>query len=397
MSDANWREKIRQNDFNTFAVSDYLESQPRIEVDVPEEDRDFQSKDYLLYLRFMAWRGQRIDSTDPVAPSIAAPYEWMRFLLESNCSVFLREVSDDDRRFYDKGKVVGASQRIDVPGGDEWKRVLSALESRGCKSQDLTPREFELAMVLFDWNHPTPRFASWVFVRPEIVRDVERLLLKLYCWPLIGIHRRAIEETEKQNSDSTQARRVQNLTQDFSWFRLGRVPWRIFGVIIVGYIATFAADPVQHLIWFGPWPIPLVLSALAICLTSRFALEDVRKQHGGDILSDLVKKRSRQLCFVLFALAIVFSLTVTGLMFCPVIAAWDDSWFLVSSAQDFVDRHPLQTYGGTNADSAPEAGLVTTKGILQWLNGSVALGSLSALLGVAFQWLWEDRSAIEPL
>jgi hypothetical protein len=157
-------------------------------------------------------------------------------------------------------------------------------------------------------------------------------------------------------------------------------------VVAVGFLTTFAVDALQNLIWFGPWLVTLLVGVFAGVLTWVFSYVDVYKQHGGEtIAARLVRRRTWGLCRRLWGFSFCLAAGATFVLFTNWYTCWSDSLFLTSSGTMYHDKHPLTTLS------------CCWKGVGQWLLASFTLGSLSALLGIVVQWLWEDKSAIEPI
>lgn len=417
-----WKERVELLQLTSQPPNHYVD--PFEEI--PNDDScDRESRLYFMYLRHLAWFGQTIDDDSRRAPRVNSAYRWTRLLLDYSVDcTFISEIAEKDPRFYEvvtetesgdrqlKIRVTGDRREkygTPVEKPQSWRKVLACFDACGCNVQQLTPIELELALVVFDWWQDKPRFAQWLFVRPEVLRRIEHFLLQRYCWSLLKMFRWALRACLATNESAPEGVKLTSPIGSYRAFKRFRaaavgLPLRMWGLAMIGFLSTFAVDALQNMIWFGPWLMTLLVGLVAAGVSWGLAYVDVYKQHGGEISKRLAMRRAVGLFCRLWGFACVFACLAILLLF----AAWPDGLFFdnpeiqvegetLTKMDAYRQHHPLRVLTGSLSDGSADQVQAFWNSVCQWLIASFTLGSLSAFLGITVQWLWEDKSAIEPI
>jgi hypothetical protein len=296
-------------------------------------------------------------------------YRWIGFLIaegSSSRTFFLQHRRIKDPTFFTTGSL--RPQHRPWPGG--WTGKLAWLRH----PERLTIVELEIALALFDWDAPRPRFVRWVRDYPHILWRVHDFLLKRYCFPLLGPLREAAEQAEASSPR----------------FRAGEF-WRWYprvgGLCALGLLGLVSLGPAQTVLFAAPWPVAAVLGASSAALLWLLVGIDICKQNRGVIQSwSHVTPRVWSLWFRSLAWALVLA------------GAFGACAGLLGSSR--LDAGALHAFG-----SAPLSNLLIPEvppvaflpRFTRFAGGLLAMASSAALLGALLQWFWEDRAMTETI
>lgn len=465
-----WRHEFDSLYVNKKGPLSFLQAFPTLRID---ERCHRDSLEYYQFLRFLAWHGQRVELDGPSDQRAAAAANWTRAIVAGTTvsQSWIHEVIRGDDRFY-RGRRTLATQKhyrtlrderkeaarevllledLEIKPREKWERkrsgdwkeVLPFLQPQGKRFAKvyslgrLTPIELELAFTTFDWWYPIPRFAPWLFYRPELLPEIHGFLLRTYSFEMLDVFNAARHSSVMQNraerivipSETPISRKFTSRKYDAGEFLNSAISVRLLGVVVVGFLSSFAVDALQHVIWFGPCLLPVGIALVAAAGTYLFALFDVYKQNSRMIDTKLAKRRARTLCGRLWTISLLFSIVMTLLLFWPWSDVFSDKWFLINSPQRtsaqeeslaagvphnadpaprqqpptftkadaYLEHHPLQTLIGKTDGRDDYQRPTWRQSALQCVVSVLALASLSSLLGITVQWLWEDKSAMEPI
>jgi hypothetical protein len=464
-----WRHEFDSLYVNKQGPLSFLQAFPTLRID---ERCNRDSLEYYQFLRFLAWHGQRVELDGPSDQRAAAAANWTRAVVAgtSVSRSWIHEVIRGDERFYCSRRTLARQafrtlrderaeatrevllledleikprEKWERKRSGDWKEILPSLQPQGQRFarvyslSRLTPIELELAFTTFDWWYPIPRFAPWLFYRPELLPEIHGFLLRTYSFEMLDMFNAARHSSVMQNrgerivipSETPISRKFTSRKYDAGEFLNSAIPLRLLGVVGVGFLSSFAVDALQHVIWFGPWLFPIVIALVAGAGTYLFALVDVFKQNSRMIVTKQARGRAVRLCLRLWTISFVFSLVMTLLLFWPWSDVFSDNWFLINSPQRmsaqeeslaagvphssdatprqqpqtftkadaYLEHHPLQTLIGKTDGRDDYQRPTWWQSALQCIVSVLALASLSSLLGITVQWLWEDKSAMEPI
>ena len=344
----------------------------------------------IFWLRELAWHGQHVTGREWYDTRTSAPVCWLRFLLNQWETTNFEDRLSSDRRLY-------KNEQILLDG--DFANVLTWLDR-----SKITKREFEIALTLFDWWCDRPRFAPWVYYRPNQLRNVFRLLLRSYTFPLINGFREAQrwrhngkhafpekDELGNQRTFAFEEREGKTKEQDLTGFRYA--PGAIFGaeirmtgLITVGYLACCGIDALQHTIWNSTYYANIMI-VLASLLGAVWLLAlDVQKKTSGQLRKREVYRRTGGTIVRLWIVGFVVVASCNLLMYTTFPTILGDQWVSNhASAESNFYNHPVSIF---------PLGL---KDWLHFLVSTITVTFTATLLGIVVQWLWDESSAIESI
>ncbi len=358
----------------------------------------------LEVLRAFALNGGQFNHSLTMRHAAARPCrEWLDFLLNSpHAAAFAARIRARDEVFYDFATLQPRPRSQRQNG---WQDQLPWL---GRDASAMTILEFEIALVLFTWDvQPkdcgAPRFALWLEFFPHVLAQVEAFALRRYAWTLLRLLRQArklhtqLRKTHRRGTEMSAPSAVaapEPANFDLPAHQAGRgLRWqpRIHALVLVGLFAVIGVDSVQAFLFGGPWFLVLPVAAAAAGMIWLIADIDVYKRNHGLIVEGRTHARSR--VFRLFGrflgIGILWSLPLTVLL--ATAGGWSDG------ALTMIDNQSPRTNLVAPGLSGVCSGLGWPIVAARLLLGTVAQGVVGALLGSLLNWIWQDRSATEPL
>lgn len=236
------------------------------------------------------------------------------------------------------------------PWEGAWENCLPWLK-RFSGPHHLTVAELELALALFSWEAKEPAFTTWIRLRPHILRHVHWLLLNRYSYTLQKAFHKAAQKSGL----------------DLPPFRAGewtRYRPRIWGLNGLGILALFTFEPAIELFFTTSDSMKLGLTLVAGATALYFLVElDLFKQNHG-----LVQKRRHIFPRIVRTLISMLTPSVFGVLIVSwMIAFKTENLFLIQGSA------------------------------VRFLGGAVLASLWATVIGVILQWLWEERSVLEPV
>jgi hypothetical protein len=318
---------------------------------------------------------------------------WVQFLISEESSsrnFFLQEYRASDGTFYNKPEELQPKCLDDWPKGWGGKALPGLLHP-----EHLTVTELEIALAIFDWDQeggsrPTsPHFVWWLRDRPAILWRIHAFLLKRYCFPLLGVFSAALGNTGQGRNGDHGSTTAQSL--DRPPFRAGEL-WalypRIGGLTVVGFLGVMSLDQLVAILFAAPWWVAAIAAFGGLGLLATLAYMDVFKQNRG-VMASMPHGLPRVAHLVgLFA--------AWGLASAAVLSLSTLAWKALGPSDGaFVWFDGAGNPFGNLVVLAPPVG--SWPRVLRFLVGLVGVASLSAALGALLQWVWEDKSATEPI
>ncbi len=289
--------------------------------------------------------------------------EWLGFLCSDKAifgSVYLQQTRTQDKCFYENGLVRKSLDEAAFSEDASSPQWVTKSFLRTASIADL-----EIGLVIFKWKEQRPTLVDWLKGGQALLLDtVQQALLRRYSFRLSTMLNKAVKRGWANDAGDSEKPRVSPL------WKLWRIYPRIGGLVLVGFLVFVGAAPV-----FGmslrteaaPWAFAVSLFGLFCIWTF-----DVLRRNGSFLALKSACWRAAALGCRFVPWTILLGVIVFSL------------WFLAG-------------WAGVHPDTVAALPHAWCGWGASFLLKFASSCSMAALLGSLIEWLWQGRSAVEPL
>jgi hypothetical protein len=276
----------------------------------------------------------------------------------------------------------------------------------------LTIAEFEIALMLFRWESREAELSAWAQCWPKAVQLSHDFFLRHYTFPLVRARKSAVKKMVCTRTQSNVSGNPTNTVKplagvepplkeekrssplpDPAMYSVGfRADWflRLGALIALGYVALMSTNVLGALFFAASWWIVLPWTvAMAVGLVLFYQVDVFKQNRALAWNTKQLLPRTRRLA----GWGILYT---TALGVCV-------AFFLLIAVSRWSNADRLWTPDGGNPLSDlivpritfawPPDWPTTLDMTLRW----ISFGLTANFIGLLIQWIWEDRSAVEPL